>query len=328
MIMSKNDDYISNLSTYITEITNTKSEIRPLTIREKNKIPLTVTGVYDLLGGEIMGIGVTFALEKDSNQQTPAQIGKQMNVIQRVTRQYAVYVAKYMLPYNVKRLTSHHVNFIIPGKQMFIPSLLIDIKKPVTSGVDLTNNISPFTQVFLLCHLEKERMDGLTAKDISRKFAVSYATANRTVRWLTEKGLSETNGSRENRITFTLHGKELWKKSLPYLVTPILKTIKTNTKFDNGLVSGVMALSEFTMLNPSQNRCYAIGRDTFNSIDKQKLDQYGDDIVEVWKYDPNLLGENGVVDKLSLYLSLKDNQDERIQIELEHLIDNVTWLEA
>jgi hypothetical protein len=47
--------------------------------------------------------------------------------------------------------------------------------------------------------------------------------------------------------------------------------------------------------------------------------------VEVWKYNPALLSESGVVDRLSLYLLLKDYDDERVQIELEHMIHEIKW---
>ena len=53
--------------------------------------------------------------------------------------------------------------------------------------------------------------------------------------------------------------------------------------------------------------------------------QFGENEIQVWKYNPKMLSTEGVVDKLSLYLSLKDNDDERIQIELERLINEMPW---
>lgn len=35
--------------------------------------------------------------------------------------------------------------------------------------------------------------------------------------------------------------------------------------------------------------------------------------------------KNGIVDKLSLFLAMKDMDDERIQIELETMINNMIW---
>jgi hypothetical protein len=37
----------------------------------------------------------------------------------------------------------------------------------------------------------------------------------------------------------------------------------------------------------------------------------------VWSYKPELFAKERVVDRLSLYLSLKDNEDERVQAALE-----------
>ena len=48
-------------------------------------------------------------------------------------------------------------------------------------------------------------------------------------------------------------------------------------------------------------------------------------IIEIWKYSPLLLSETKVVDPLSLYLSMKDMEDERIQTSLEELLEKVEW---
>jgi hypothetical protein len=49
--------------------------------------------------------------------------------------------------------------------------------------------------------------------------------------------------------------------------------------------------------------------------------------IELWKYPttmPYLLNHD-VVDKLSLYLSMKDNPDARIEKELEIMIEEMKW---
>ena len=40
-----------------------------------------------------------------------------------------------------------------------------------------------------------------------------------------------------------------------------------------------------------------------------------------------MLSTTGVVDRLSLYLSLKDDKDEQIQVELKRLMEEIQWLE-
>jgi hypothetical protein len=58
-----------------------------------------------------------------------------------------------------------------------------------------------------------------------------------------------------------------------------------------------------------------------NSLDKK----FGDNRIEVWLYNPIILSGNKNVDKLSLYLSLKHEEDERIKGALEDLINEIQW---
>jgi hypothetical protein len=45
--------------------------------------------------------------------------------------------------------------------------------------------------------------------------------------------------------------------------------------------------------------------------------------LEIWKYDPWLLAENGRADRCSLYLSLRNSADERVQKEIQFLIEEL-----
>ena len=48
-------------------------------------------------------------------------------------------------------------------------------------------------------------------------------------------------------------------------------------------------------------------------------------IIEIWSYNPQNLAKNGYCDKISLLLSLKGNEDERVQMELERIKEEVQW---
>ena len=45
----------------------------------------------------------------------------------------------------------------------------------------------------------------------------------------------------------------------------------------------------------------------------------------MWNYPPRLLGDGNAVDQISLYLSLRDDTDERIQQALEELLEEIRW---
>jgi len=47
--------------------------------------------------------------------------------------------------------------------------------------------------------------------------------------------------------------------------------------------------------------------------------------IEIWSCNPHLLGDDRMVDPLSLYLSLRNSSDERVQQQLEQLIEEIKW---
>jgi len=112
------------------------------------------------------------------------------------------------------------------------------------------------------------------------------------------------------------------------MTTPIdliVYTPETGT-IENSLISEQNALAEYTLLSGGANRI-AISKETYKDLKKKNIQwvPMGEAGVEVWKYNPALLSDTGVVDRLSLYLILKDYADERVQIELERMINEMKW---
>jgi hypothetical protein len=47
--------------------------------------------------------------------------------------------------------------------------------------------------------------------------------------------------------------------------------------------------------------------------------------VQTWTYDPAALADRNVVDRLSLYLSVRDHSDERVAQAAEQLLESLPW---
>ena len=47
--------------------------------------------------------------------------------------------------------------------------------------------------------------------------------------------------------------------------------------------------------------------------------------LELWKYDPELFGQDGNVDPVSLALCFEENEDERIEGAIEEYMEDYTW---
>lgn len=109
-------------------------------------------------------------------------------------------------------------------------------------------------------------------------------------------------------------GYELWDKALPYLISPIEKTIKVNTLPTNTLLSGKYIISD-------NNKTFAISKDVSKDISEDINGQF---TVDIWKYNPMILSKDKKhVDYLSLYLSLKDNTDKESSSIANKLIKEV-----
>ena len=209
---------------------------------------------------------------------------------------------------------------------MFIPSLLLDLTIVNIANEESKNDtITPLTQCLLLYHLETESLSGRTSYELADKLSVSYASINRALRWLVAKDLIKLEGVKTKTLQIDLSDRELWNKALPLLVSPIEQLYYTDALLDGQTISGVNALSSYTMLNEESRQCCAVSKKDFKALKIIADKQFGQNEIQVWKYNPRMLSSTGVVDKLSLYLSLKDNEDERIQIELERLINEMPW---
>ena len=112
------------------------------------------------------------------------------------------------------------------------------------------------------------------------------------------------------------------------MTSPVKKTrwVQWSTPGYPALLAGISALSRRTMLAADTHPTYALGPKMFESwLESGTLTGCPDAEqatakIEVWSYEPKLLGDNEAVDPLSLFLSLRDSPDERVQQQLEHMI--------
>lgn len=324
--MSKNNDYIKNAATYIGSVLDENVVVNPVCKSIQDKLPISVVSNFELYNGRLLGKDVLFAFIEDGNIITPVQTKKQLDIIQRKTGMVVILVSGNLYSYNISRLIAQKVNFVIPNKQMFIPSLLLDLKAINTIDVEVKRDaITPFTQYLLLYHLEIENISGKSSYELADKLAVSYASVNRALRWLASKGLIKMEGAKTKTVQIELGNRELWDKALPMLLSPIDQVYYTDASLGGQMISGINALASYTMLNEENKQCFAMMKKDFKALDVVADKQFGQNEIQIWKYNPQILSSTGVVDKLSLYLSLKGNEDERIQIELERLIDEMPW---
>jgi hypothetical protein len=120
---------------------------------------------------------------------------------------------------------------------------------------------------------------------------------------------------------------------LDRLTSPVKKTrwVRWKTPGYPALLAGISALSRRTMLADDRLQTYAFGPSMLESFLEQGIligCRDADEAtakMEVWSYEPKILGDNEAVDPLSLYLSLRHHADERVQQQLEQMLEDFPW---
>tara|TARA_R110002072_G_scaffold288828_2_gene455135 strand:+ start:17058 stop:18029 length:972 start_codon:yes stop_codon:yes gene_type:complete len=279
---------------------------------------------------EINGKRLVFVKSRHSEHPAPDQIQQQMEQIHKILKLQPVYLFDKVDTYTRKRLVQNKTAFIVGNKQMYIPYMLIDFEEKKTSK-ETKEYLSPSAQCILIYHLLVESLDDCNLKFIAETLTYSNMTITRSVKELETFGLCELGRSKDKRVWFVKGAKELWALANEKMRSPVKKRVwveelPRNQHLING---GITALSKYTNLSEDKQQTYAINTEVYKQLKRDhKLvaenKKYGQVAIEIWKYDPNILSAKDEVDPISLYLSLRTEEDERVQQALEQMI-NELW---
>lgn len=316
---------IASALDYLEELTGYKPRRLVHTKGEDNKLPLAIATNYVFYDIEFMETQVTIAMPTGLDGITPMQLAKHQAKMMEVFHHSVIYVLETVASYQIARLTQAKVDFIVPGKIMFIPSMLIVLREMKNTVKEMPEKMPPVAQMLVLYHLETRTIDGLTASEIAELTGLAYPTINVSLRWLVTHEIITLVGSKLKHVQITMSKEELWNKSLPLMSSPIERILFTDTKPEGSLIAGETAMGHYTMLTEPATPVIAIDKATAKKTATLMNKEYGGIKVEVWKYSPALLSEDEWADRLSLYLCMKDSEDERIQMECDTLIEEMKW---
>ena len=231
--------------------------------------------------------------------------------------------------YERNRYIEQGVYFVVSGKYVFLPFFLINARDSAPINKE---RLQPAAQYLLLYHLQRKSLEGCTLSDMEKLLPYNYLAVSRAVRQLEVTYLVDVDVSNNGtkRIHFEKEGKQLWEVAEPLMQNPIKSVWYADEEVAQGVVGGINALSHYSALNPERMQTKVIHEPEFRKAketgalpDLNILD--GDTRIEVWKYPPVIEKEVGFVDRLSLVLSLREDDDPRVEKEIELMIDRL-WL--
>lgn len=315
---------------YLTEILGVVVHTRSIPATEQSALPLFLRHIYAFNKGKLLGREIVLLEKKSADHFTVDQLRKHGEMVEKAFNRPVVFVLPFLESYNRKRLIQKQIAFVIPGKQLFIPQLLVDLREFRQSVRKHGEKLLPAAQCLLLFHLIKENVEPINLKTLAKKLGYTQTTITRAVRVLVGNNIANVEGKKEKWLIWGQNKKSLWRKALPLLQSPVKKLYYLDNlpKYDSIYKASYSALSFYTNMAEDDKKHLAVAQSDFNIL-KEKVQTgfvnstEGVVHLEIWKYAPGVLTDNQVVDPLSLYLSFQDVSDERIQKELSRLLERV-----
>lgn len=310
---------------------------RPIQLQERSKAQMEGATIGDLLtykfyDGEFHGMPLLFA-EPKGKVATPRCLSVTANNLTSLLQLPIVFLLPACPAYERQRLIDKDVYFVVSEKYVHLPMLLANERVRKTKQA---KTLTPIAQYLLLYHLQIGSIEGMAARDIEDKIPYSYASITLGLTCLEDLGLCKkvTEASKRKVIHFGMKGINLWEQAQPFLVNPVEERI-----YCDGLLSddsfpecGINALAHYTRLNPDPERTIMMSvkqlRNFKSSEALVRPNEFdGNIIIEAWKYPPvTAIGVKAEwVDKLSLAISLREDEDPRVEGEVERLINETEW---
>lgn len=302
--------------------------------RQRDRLPHFIKEIYGFAETKLLGIPFLLAVDTNPAEQSPATLRKHMDLLRTKQNAEVIYVRANVTAYNRQRLIEHKVPFIVPGNQMYLPMLAIDLREHFRRLRSETPTLSPSTQAVVIHALLRGTEQVLIPLKMAARLGYSAMTMTRAFDELEATNLGEvTVRGRERCLHFTGNRQEIWTKAQPLLRSPVSKRLFIQHTKDKagGIRAGLTALAEHSMLAPTAYITYALSREDWKLLRQRRkvivvpVQEPDVQEIEVWSYPPALFAERDVVDPLSLYLSLRDNQDERIESALEEMMRKLEW---
>ncbi len=296
-------------------------------------LPSFLSRMYSLLEGHVAGRRCIFLATVD-NAATPSDIAKHVALVRPAVDAIVVFVAPWLSAHNRSRLIERRIPFVVPGKQLYIPDLAMDLRERFrTPKPRRAAGLSPAAQAVLFHRLLRLDETVTAPSLVAAQLHYSAMSIGRAFDDLVGAGLAHTERhGKERHIRFQAEGRQLFDAAHDLLRSPVRteKFIRDAHPPPPLKHAGESALADLTDLSPPPLPAFAVAASDWkivaqtHGLFETDRDQ-ASHIVETWSYDPAALSTARTVDPLSLYAQFRDHRDERVSMAAERLLDGMPW---
>ena len=228
-------------------------------------------------------------------------------------------------------LVKNGVPFVDLPRNIFLPFMGIVLQDMYRKQIVKADKMMPATQMVFLELLYMENEESALKSEVAKKLNLTKTSITRATAQLEEMGLiQQVKSGTEISIKRNHPRKEYYEKAEAYLINPVQKVI-TIMRYEatfKSLSAGETALSQVSELNPPRIEECAIykGEEVIDQLEivdarYEELDACLN--VQLWKYNPSYFAREGRVDPVSLACTFKGNEDERIEMCIEELLEEL-----
>lgn len=263
---------------------------------------------------------------KASNWRLPT-LKKQLMNFQEISSVPCALSLENLTSLQRKNLIESNIPFVSASQQVFLPFWGCFFLERFKAKPHIAEKMAPGTQAVFLYLYYMHDIGSVNLTNISKALNISKATCTRAITDLEVSELLKVDTFGTNKWISLLYEKpELLKKAFARLKSPVERHIFMRKPFFNCDYpkSGMLALSTFSMIGiNNHDGAIALSKKSAanipveNIMTQMEFKDFGGYIAEVWSYDPNLFANNGIVDDVSLLLSMENNPNERVQMCLD-----------
>lgn len=294
-----------------------------------NQLPYYILDRYQIEQVWIDQVRTLFLYPRTELERIPT-IKKHIQKIQTVENLPIILILNAITRQRRQYLLDARIPFIVVEKQIYLPFMGIALQEKYETEYTISQKLQPSAQLLLL-HYIYQNTEKLYAGELTKLFGITSMTISRSVKQLEQTGLFYTEKDGVQKVLIVKQqGKALFEQMKTWTINPVRKSIyiPKNQVETNMLKAGYTALAEKSMLNPSPILSYAAESEKAHALESttQLLDTDRQVQLQLWKYNPHILSANGMVDSLSLALSLADDGDERVEDAVDDMLNDL-WEE-
>ena len=302
-----------------------------------SELPYFLQDAFQFSELELLGQPILLAIARAEHKPSLSEVRTWLDKVRVLADRPAVYVTDALASYERRRLIEQKIPFIVPGNQLYLPDVGLDLREYFRQRApSAATALSPSAQALLITALLHQPWQiEWQPSTVAGALGYTPMTLSRAVKELTAAGLATTfTVGRSHWLRMEQTPEQVWQRARPSLRTPVRRSVWVAgpgpARSTPSRLAGLSALARHSMLTEPQWPVYAVSAAEWKAAAEVGVRELPEPVAgaqewQVWSYRPALLPHATTVDPLSLTLSLQDSADDRVQLALDELKEQLPW---